>query len=169
MGAVLLHGIRTVSSTDKLCTWNRSETSDSVRLVDELFPAQQFSAILWEPTQEDLNYFRAKFKLDSMTCGVRWLLAPEPEAAQLPASTVDMILGSQDFLPSSNQLGCFLKLMEVNENQILAVERETRGQRDNSIWRMFCKFYWSKLSKNVIFDGAIRPRLYETLRSYSES
>lgn len=139
MGAVLLHGIRTVSSTDKLCTWNRSEAPDSVCLVDELFPAQQFRALLREPTQEDRNYFRAKLKLDGITCGMRWLLAPEPESAQLPASTVDMILGSQDFLSSSNQLGCFLKLIEVNADQILAVENLTKGQRDNSTWGMFRK------------------------------
>ena len=130
MGAVLLHGVS---------TWNRSETSDSVHLVDKLFPAQQLSAILQEPTQEDRNYFQAKLKLDSITCGMRWLLALEPEAAQLPASTVNMILGSQDVLSSSNQLGCFLKLMEVNERQILAFERETREQRDNSIRGMFRK------------------------------
>ena len=87
MGAVLLHGIRTISSTDKLYTWNRSEAPDSVRLIDELFPAHHFNALQREPTQEDRNYFRAKLKLDGVTCGMRWLLAPEPESAQLPAST----------------------------------------------------------------------------------
>ncbi|XP_072024609.1 uncharacterized protein [Amphiura filiformis] len=80
MGAVLLHGIKSVSSTDKLCTWNRQAVVDSVRTVDEIFPpTRPFNPLQRQPNQEDRNFYRAKLKLDGVTCGMRWLLAPEPK------------------------------------------------------------------------------------------
>ena len=139
MGAVLLHGLRNVSSTDALCTWNRQPVAEGMRTVGDLFPTKTFNPLLREPTQVDRNFFRAKLKLNGVVCGMRWLLAPEPPTADLPASTVDRILGEENFISSPNQFDYFLNRVAVSSQQILAVEQATRGQRDNSMWGIYRK------------------------------
>ena len=74
-----------------------------------------------------------------VVCGMRWLLSPEPPVAGLPDRTIDTVLGDEQFITSDNQLGCFLKMVELSEQQIVAVAHQTRGQHDNPLWGMFRK------------------------------
>ena len=72
--------------------------------------------------------------------GTLWLLSPEPEKSNvLPVMTVEDIVLSEEFVNHVDKKSYLTETLRISEDQCIAINKATIGQRDNPSWHMIRK------------------------------
>ncbi|CAL8265039.1 unnamed protein product [Gadus morhua 'NCC'] len=103
--------------------------------VSELYPQveETYDALTRDVTEEDMDWFRSE--LCGTQCGMTWLLSPEPQPQPqyqaLP--TVPQLVREH----RARGLEAVLASLGLSEDQSLAVQTATMGQRANPQWQQY--------------------------------
>ena len=110
--ALIIYGIHNLSRTDIECQCKKPTAPNQVKSVEEYG-----------------NF-----------TGTLWLLSPEPEKSNvLPVITVEEIVLSAEFVNHVDKKSYLTEKLRMSEDQRIAVNKATPGQRDNPSWHMIRK------------------------------
>ncbi|CAL8391534.1 unnamed protein product [Arctogadus glacialis] len=115
------------------CRVKKPASTKASMLVSELYPQveETYDALARDVTEEDMDWFRSE--LCGTQCGMTWLLSPEPQPQPqhqaLP--TVPQLVREHRALG----LEAVLASLGLSEDQRLAVQTATMGQRANPQWQ----------------------------------
>lgn len=166
MAAALIYAHHNVSITDGICRWNFKKPSKSlgdVKTVDELFKKKEYKATLSVPNEEIRQEVHSMIVEANEIVGFRWILANEPSPSVLMFKTMEDILfslktGSQEEILDSSKL---------SQQDISAIEIETRGQSLNWKWAKYRKFRLTASNFSYIIAAIQRnsfpPSLFKRL------
>lgn len=142
MAVAMIHANRTVSCTDKSCSWSKPKKSTSnqaaVPTISEMYPDKKTISYLdRDMNEEDVDWFYNKLQEKGRYCSMLWLLSKEPVEPNRPAPTIEDMVTSEAFLQCDMPIVFVLNTMAVTREQILRVEEVTRGQTCNDLWNLY--------------------------------
>ena len=115
--------------------WKKPASTKVSMPVSELYPQveETYDALTRDVTEEDMDWFRSE--LCGTQCGMTWLLSPEPQPQPqyqaLP--TVPQLVREH----RARGLEAVLASLGLSEDQSLAVQTATMGQRANPQWQQY--------------------------------
>ena len=123
------------------CEWKKQKAPDQVKSVEELYPCpKEYNCLGREISNEDRSWFYQELKKYGNFTGTLWLLSPEPEKSNvLPVITVEDIVLSEEFVNHVDKKSYLTEKLRVTEDQRIALNKATIGQRDNPCWHMIRK------------------------------
>ena len=123
--------MRELSVTDVECQWKKTATPKVTLPVLELYPQVEdtFNPLAREINMEDVAWFRSA--LQGTQCGMTWLLSPEPQPLHQALPTVPELV--REF--KGQGLESLLAALELTEEQRLAIQAATVGQRTDPQWQ----------------------------------
>ena len=112
-----------------------------MKSVEELYPCpKEYNCLRREINEEDRSWFYQELKKYGNFTGTLWLLSPEPEKSNvLPVITVEEIVLSAEFVNHVDKKSYLTEKLRMSEDQRIAVNKATLGQRDNPSWHMIQK------------------------------
>ena len=130
----MIYGIHNLSRTDVECEWKKQKAPEQVKPVEELYPcSKEYNCLTREVNGEDRSWF-------GNFTGTLWLLSPEPDKSNvLPVNTVEDIVLCEEFLNHADKTSYLIEKLRISEDQRVAVNTATIGQRDNPSWQMLRK------------------------------
>jgi hypothetical protein len=112
MAVAMIQANRTVSCTDKSCSWSQPKKSTgnqaAVRTISEMYPDKKIFSYLDRKMAEGVDWFHNKLQENDRYCSMLWYLSKEPEEILRPTPTIEDIMTSEAFL-----LQCDMPIMVV--------------------------------------------------------
>ena len=123
------------------CEWKKQKAPEKVKPVEELYPcSKEYNCLTREVNGEDRSWFYQELKKYGNFTGTLWLLSPEPDKGTvLPVNTVEDIVLCEEFLNHADKTSYLIEKLRISEDQRVAVNTATIGQRDNPSWQMLRK------------------------------
>ena len=130
-----------LSRTDVECEWKKQKAPEQVKSVEELYPcSKEYNCLTREVNSEDRSWFHQELKKYGNFTGTLWLLSPEPDKSTvLPVKTVEDIVLCEEFLNHADKTSYLIEKLRISEDQRVAVNTATIGQRDKPSWQMLRK------------------------------
>ncbi|KAG5277758.1 hypothetical protein AALO_G00091050 [Alosa alosa] len=128
-----IFAMRELSGTDVECQWKKAVVKPRTLPLSELYPQEDetYNPLARDITEEDVDWLRSA--LCGVQCGMTWLLSPEPEPRpqQQALPTVAQLV--REF--KGQGMERVLAALELTEEQCLAIQTATVGQRNNPEWQ----------------------------------
>lgn len=127
-----IFAMRELSATDVECQWKKAVVKPQTLPMSELYPQEDetYNPLARDITEEDVDWFRSA--LCGVQCGMTWLLSPEPQhqPQQQALPTVPQLV--REF--KGQGMERVLAALQLTEEQRLAIQTATVGQRSNTEW-----------------------------------
>lgn len=123
-----------ISATDVECQWKKPAASKAVpQEVSEMYQqtSEVYNPLSRDVTSEDVDWFRSA--LQGTQCGMAWLLSPEPQPDHQAIQTVPELVREN----KEEGFKAILVSMCLTEDQRIAIQRATVGQRRNPQWQLY--------------------------------
>lgn len=166
------HGL---SKTDLPNSWihhPKKATKENLKPFHDIFPPtkQQYSALPRKVNAEDRLFLQEQLLHTNVRCPMMWITGPDP--CSPPISSCNIIESICDiFQTFKDDKYTFLKLCEVDDNQIKIVSERTRLQRMSKLWGKMRKHRVTGSNFGAVIaaynrhntSGAYPESLYKTL------